>query len=129
MRRPVKYFVVAAAVGGLGAGGTLTAYAAWALPIQAAKVRIVAAKMPQGVTPSAALQDGQAVVSWSAQELRAGVRMQRYTVTAHSVDVTPSMPPVRAPSPRFSPRPSWAAASGSGRSPHASSRGSAPKGA
>lgn len=89
MRRSVRYFVVATTVGSLGAGGTLMAYAAWTLPIPAVKVKVVAAKMPSGVTPSAAIQDGRAVVSWTAQELRAGVRMQRYTVTAHSVDVTP----------------------------------------
>ena len=86
MRRPVKYFIVAATVGSLSAGGI--AYASWTMPIQTVKTKVVAATMPAGVTPSAALQDGRAVVSWSAQELRADLRMQRYTVTAHSVDGT-----------------------------------------
>ena len=88
MRRGIKVGVFAATVG-LGASSTLVAYASWTVPSQGVAGRAVAGNMRQGVTPSAALQDGHAVVSWSAQELRAGVRMQRYTVTAHSVDLTP----------------------------------------
>jgi hypothetical protein len=89
MRRGIKVGAFAATVAGLGISSTLVAYASWAVPSQVAIGQAVAGKMPQGVTPSAAIQDGRAVVSWSAQELRAGVRMQRYVVTAHSVDTTP----------------------------------------
>jgi hypothetical protein len=89
MRRGAGLGIVAATVVAMGAAGTVMAYASWVAPAQAVGAKVVAGTMPQGVTPSAATQDGDAVVSWGAQELRAGVRMQRYVVTAHTVDATP----------------------------------------
>ncbi|MBB4696870.1 hypothetical protein [Paractinoplanes abujensis] len=70
------------AVGAIVAG-TLVANAEWLIGASAdAKVR--ATKMPKGVKPSVAEQNKGAVVSWSAQEIAPGVKMDRYTITAHS---------------------------------------------
>ncbi|MFF5079853.1 hypothetical protein ACFY36_22605 [Actinoplanes sp. NPDC000266] len=82
MRRLLLIGTVAAA---LGVAGTVVAYADWSVPASELTVTARVAAMPRGVTPSAAKQNGQAVVSWSAQELVPGVRMDHYVVTAHSV--------------------------------------------
>ncbi|MCO8272313.1 hypothetical protein M1L60_17100 [Actinoplanes sp. TRM 88003] len=63
----------------------MTANAAWVIG-GSAKVTTRSAKMPKGTKPSVAKQSKAAVVSWSAQELVPGVKMDRYTVTAHSQD-------------------------------------------
>lgn len=78
----------------VGVAGTVYAYAGgWTLTTNRASLTATVAKMPRGVEPSVAKQDGQAVVSWSAQELVAGVRMDHYVVTAHSVS-EPARPDV-----------------------------------
>jgi cell division septation protein DedD len=79
--------VVTVAVALVGAG-TLTAHAAWLVPGPVGlKIRTV--QMPRGVTPSVAEQDRRAIVSWSAQHIAPGTAMQRYVITAHSVDRPP----------------------------------------
>ncbi|GAA2614364.1 hypothetical protein [Paractinoplanes durhamensis] len=85
----MKFLIGAAVVLALGVGGTALAYAGgWTITGNAA-VSAKVAKMPRGVTPSAAEQSGRAVVSWSAQEITDGVLMDHYVVTAHSVDDPP----------------------------------------
>ncbi|GID25380.1 hypothetical protein [Paractinoplanes brasiliensis] len=86
MRRAGRYAVVGAVLVVSGVLGTYLAYANWSLPASAVKVTMKAAQMPRGVKPSVAKQSGAAVVSWSAQEIAAGVKMDRYTVTAHRQD-------------------------------------------
>ncbi|MGX6602353.1 hypothetical protein ACWKSP_09500 [Micromonosporaceae bacterium Da 78-11] len=61
----------------------------WTVSFNEATLNVQVASIPQGITPTAEIKNGDAVVSWGAQELRAGVKMQRYIVTAHSVDETP----------------------------------------
>ncbi|WP_433297878.1 hypothetical protein ACQP2F_42070 [Actinoplanes sp. CA-030573] len=89
MRRPLTYLVVAAVVGALGVAGTMVARADWAIPSKPVSFRVRSEKMPRGVTPSVAKQGGGALVSWSAQEIAPGDRMDRYVVTAHSVSEPP----------------------------------------
>ncbi|GIM91233.1 hypothetical protein [Paractinoplanes toevensis] len=89
MKRTATYLVVAGTVGALGVAGTMFAYANWTIPSKPITVRVRTEKMPRGVTPSAAKQSGKAVVSWSAQEIGPGSKMDHYVVTAHSVDVPP----------------------------------------
>jgi hypothetical protein len=72
----------------LVSAGTLTAHAAWLVPGPVG-LKIRTAQMPRGVTPSVAEQDRQAIVSWSAQQIAPGTAMQRYVITAHSVDRPP----------------------------------------
>jgi hypothetical protein len=93
MRRATKYLAGATLALALGVGGTALASAgSWTVPVTAA-ISAKVVKMPRGVTPSAAKQSGQAVVSWSAQEITDGVLMDHYVVTAHSVD-EPPMPDI-----------------------------------
>ncbi|GAA2614338.1 hypothetical protein [Paractinoplanes durhamensis] len=93
MNRRVAYLVVAATVGAMGVAGTLYAYASWAVPSLPVTVKVRTEKMPRGVTPSVTKQGGDAVVSWSAQEIGPGSTMDHYVVTAHSVD-TPPLPDI-----------------------------------
>jgi hypothetical protein len=90
VRRGVRTGFLLATVGAMSIGGTMVAYADWTVPSPAAKATVRAATVPRGVTPSAAVQGGNAVVSWSAQEIEPGLPMTGYVVTAHSVDATPS---------------------------------------
>ncbi|XVU24684.1 hypothetical protein ACQPZJ_46995 [Actinoplanes sp. CA-054009] len=80
-----RLLLIGAVVAALGAAGTVFAYADWTIPAGKLTVTARAAAMPRGVAPSAAKQNGQAVVSWSSQELVPGVLMDHYVVTAHSV--------------------------------------------
>ncbi len=82
-----KLTIVTATIALVGAG-TMIAEASWTIP-GTAKVKAKAADMPRGAVPSAAEQGGNALVSWSAQEIAPGVRMQTYIVTAHSADDPP----------------------------------------
>ncbi|GAA2869384.1 hypothetical protein Acy02nite_41250 [Actinoplanes cyaneus] len=82
--------MIVAVVASLGVAGTVLAYAGgWVVSVGPARLTANVATMPQGVEPSVARQDGQAVVSWSAQEIAPGVRMDHYVVTAHSADDPP----------------------------------------
>ncbi|MFG1989212.1 hypothetical protein ACGFJ7_04420 [Actinoplanes sp. NPDC048988] len=81
-----------ATVAALGIAGTLVAEADWMIG-GSAEVRARTAGMPRGVKPSVAKQSKAAVVSWSAQEIAPGIRMDHYVVTAHSVDV-PMLPSI-----------------------------------
>jgi hypothetical protein len=90
MRRAGKFVLVAGVVATLGATGTVFAYAGgWTLPDNPAAFTAKVATMPRGIEPSVAKQSGQAVVAWSAQEIAPGVRMDHYSVTAHSVSDPP----------------------------------------
>jgi hypothetical protein len=82
-----KLTIVTATVALVGAG-TMIAQASWTIP-GTAKVKAKAAAMPRGAVPSAATQGDNTLVSWSAQEIAPGVRMQTYIVTAHSADDPP----------------------------------------
>jgi hypothetical protein len=88
--RPVLILTVAATV---TAAGTYVAYANWIVPSKQIHIQIKSATMPRGVTPTAAIVDGNALVSWKAQEIGPGTRMQSYIVTAHSTysSVTPNV--------------------------------------
>jgi hypothetical protein len=89
MRRAGKALLIGGVVVALGAAGTVYAYAGgWTVDGQASFTAKVA-KMPRGVEPSVAKQSGQAVVSWSAQEIVEGAPMDHYVVTAHSVSEPP----------------------------------------
>ncbi|MEV4350381.1 hypothetical protein AB0J83_38485 [Actinoplanes sp. NPDC049596] len=80
-----RVLLIGSVVAALGVAGTVYAYADWSVPSSRLTVTARVAAMPRGVAPSAAKQNGQAVVSWSAQELVPGVLMDHYVVTAHSV--------------------------------------------
>lgn len=86
MRKRFAYALIGATVTALVAVGTLTANAEWVIHAQAA-VKIRTAKVPAGKKPSVAKQSKTAVVSWSAVEIAPGVRMNHYTVIAHSQDL------------------------------------------
>lgn len=86
MRRSTKALVVVGVVTLMGLAGTVFAYAGgWILPDNRATLAASVAKMPRGVEPSVAKQSGQAVVSWTAQEIVPGSLMDHYVVTAHHV--------------------------------------------
>jgi hypothetical protein len=90
MRRTGKVLLIVAVVASLGVAGTVLAYAGgWVVSVGPARLTANVATMPRGVEPSVAKQDGQAVISWSAQEIAPGVRMDHYVVTAHSADEPP----------------------------------------
>jgi hypothetical protein len=81
-----------AVVVAMAAGGTVLAYAGgWIIPDNKASLAAGVAKMPRGVEPSVAKQSGQAVISWTAQEIAPGTLMDHYVVTAHHVG-TPAEP-------------------------------------
>ena len=96
MRRTGRYLILGTVLASMGTAGTYLAYADWSLPTTTVAVSAQAAKMPRGVTPSVAKQSKAAVVSWSAQELAPGVKMDHYVVTAHSVG-KPALPDVSRP--------------------------------
>ena len=90
MRRTGRFLMVAAVVATLGVAGTVFAYAGgWTLSDNPGSFTVKVAKMPRGVEPSVAKQGGQAVVTWSAQEIAPGVLMDHYAVTAHSTSDPP----------------------------------------
>jgi hypothetical protein len=91
MRRSRKTPLIAGVVATVGLGGTALAFAGgWTMDDGRATVTLSAAKMPKGAAPSVAKQGKTAaVVSWSAQEIVSGVKMDHYVVTAHSVDEPP----------------------------------------
>ncbi len=90
MRRLPTTLAVATTAALLGTAGTVLAYAdGWTLSDGKATFTLKVAKMPRGVTPSAAKQGKTAVVSWSAQEIAPDVRMDHYVITAHSVSEPP----------------------------------------
>lgn len=89
MNRLTKTGIFVAATAGVIVSGTLISNASWIAPTSAATVRVRAGSMPKGVTPSAAIQSGKAVVSWSAQEIVPSVKMTAYVVTAHDTEATP----------------------------------------
>ena len=91
MRRASRTLLIGSVVVALGSAGTVLAYAQWTVPAGRLTVTARTATMPDGVVPGVAKQGGQAVVSWSAQELVPGVRMDHYVVTAHSLG-TPARP-------------------------------------
>ncbi|WP_127497935.1 hypothetical protein [Actinoplanes solisilvae] len=92
MRKRFAYALIGTTVAAVVAVGTLTANAEWVISAKAA-VKIRTAKVPAGKKPSVAKQSKAAVVSWSALEIAPGVRMNRYTVTAHSQDL-PAKPKI-----------------------------------
>jgi len=89
MRRHLRLGIVVATVGVVSIAGTLVARAGWTLPDQTVAAAARAATMPVGVTPRAAIQHGDAVVNWTAQEIVPGVPMSAYLVTAHDTDPRP----------------------------------------
>ncbi|MGK5679140.1 hypothetical protein [Actinoplanes sp. URMC 104] len=89
MRRMCRYAVVGTVLAVAGGAGTYVAYADWTVPASTVKVTMKAATMPKGTKPSVAAQSGTAVVSWSAQEIAPGVKMDRYVVIAYSQGVAP----------------------------------------
>src|SRR3954451_12338973 len=89
MRQFVKRCVIAAALVALGIAGTAMAYADWTLPAGRHTVTANVVKMPRGTAPSVAKQAAKAIVSWSAQEVAPGVRMDHYIVMAHSTEDRP----------------------------------------
>ncbi len=88
MKPPAKKLVLAATTLALIGAGTMVAQASWTVP-GTAQVKAEATAMSRGSAPSVAKQNGGALVSWSAQEMVPGVRMQKYIVTAHSADDPP----------------------------------------
>jgi hypothetical protein len=86
MRRAHRSLLVVIVVAAMGVCGTVFAYAGgWALADNTAALTAKVARMPRGVEPSVAKQNGEAVVTWTAQELTPGSLMDRYVVTAHRV--------------------------------------------
>ncbi|HEY0531286.1 MAG TPA: hypothetical protein VGD29_06775 [Actinoplanes sp.] len=86
-RNVVALMSVGAALA-IAAGGTAIASSTWFVPKTPVSLRVKSVKMPPGVSPSASPRDGNAVVSWSAQEIGPGVLMQQYIVTAHDATKT-----------------------------------------
>jgi hypothetical protein len=93
VKRITRTGVFVAATTTVVIGGTLVSYAGWIAPASTVSAKARAGSMPPGVTPSAAIQNGQAVVSWSAQEILPGVEMTTYVVTAHDT-ASPAQPSV-----------------------------------
>ncbi|MEU4428124.1 hypothetical protein AB0F81_46505, partial [Actinoplanes sp. NPDC024001] len=90
MKRAGALLLTTGAAAALGVSGTMVAHAGgWTLPDNPLSFTARVAKMPRGVEPSVAKQAGQAVVTWSAQEIAPGVRMDHYAVTAHSTSDPP----------------------------------------
>ena len=92
MRKRIGFLLVGSTVAAVVAVGSLAANAEWVIG-GSSKMKTHTAKMPRGTKPSVAQQSKAAVVSWSAQEVMPGVKMDRYTVTAHSADV-PAKPDI-----------------------------------
>ncbi|WP_430780896.1 hypothetical protein [Actinoplanes sp. G11-F43] len=86
MRRTSRSLLIIGVVAAMAVAGTVFAYAGgWALADNTTSLTAKVAKMPRGVEPSVAKQGGQAVVSWSAQEIAPGSFMDHYLVIAHPV--------------------------------------------
>ncbi|WP_203824291.1 hypothetical protein [Actinoplanes palleronii] len=97
MRRTGRLLLVGAVALSLGVAGTVYAYAGgWTVTSAPTRFTAKVVKMPRGVEPSVTKQSGQAVVSWSAQEIAPGVRMDHYLVVAHSVAEPPQPDVTRA---------------------------------
>nr|WP_221375668.1 hypothetical protein [Actinoplanes polyasparticus] len=90
----MRYLLIVTTVAAVVTAGTVVANAEWAVS-GAAQAKIHNLKMPAGTKPSVEDQSNSAVVSWSAQEIVPGVKMDRYTVTAHSQDTPPRAAIVR----------------------------------
>lgn len=90
MRRGHRTLLIVAGAAAICTAGTVMAYAhaAWPIP-GVAVVKARTATMPEGATPSAAKQGSAAVISWSAQEIAPGAKMDHYVVTAHSAEEPP----------------------------------------
>jgi len=86
MRRTGKMLLVGVVALSFGVAGTVYAYAGgWTVTSAGTQFTAKVVTMPRGAEPRVAEQGDQAVVSWSAQEIAPGVRMDHYVVTAHSV--------------------------------------------
>jgi hypothetical protein len=94
MNQISKRSLVAVATLAIIAGGTVVARASWVVPASMVTEARTAA-MPEGAAPSVAKQRGNVLVTWSAQEIVPGVRIQKYVVTAHSADNPPAADVVR----------------------------------
>lgn len=92
MRRAIAILTSVVAVAAFGTAGTLVAQASgWTLEDGRITLSTRVTKMPRGVAPSVARQGVQVVVSWSAQEIVPGVKMDHYVVTAHNVNDLPDV--------------------------------------
>jgi hypothetical protein len=87
-RRYVVTLISAGAALAIAAGGTAIASSTWFVPKAQVTLRIKSVQMPAGRAPSASSLGGNAVVSWSAQEIAPGVLMQQYIVSAHDTNKT-----------------------------------------
>jgi len=90
MKRWTRPVVILTAAATLTAAGSYVAYASWFVPSKQIQVKIKSATMPRGATPTATSYGGGAIVSWRAQEVAPGARMQSYLVTAHSAEQPPA---------------------------------------
>lgn len=84
MKRAAAAATIGAVVTAIAVAGTTWAYAGWVVQSNTLTVTGSIAGIPRGATPSVAIHNDQAVVSWNAQEIARGVKMDRYVVTAHS---------------------------------------------
>jgi hypothetical protein len=97
MRHVSKVLLVTLTAAGLASAGTVIAYASWPVPSKPVQAKVRAVDMPQGVRPSVAKNGGDAVVTWSPQEIGPGSTMHSYLVRRHNVDdatVTKAFAPV-----------------------------------
>jgi hypothetical protein len=70
----------------LALGGSMYAFAAWQTPVQAVTAKLQVADMPPGLQPSVDRRGKNAIVTWTAQRIVPGVKMQGYVVTRLNVD-------------------------------------------
>jgi hypothetical protein len=89
MKRWTRPVLILTVVATMTTAGTYVAYANWLVPSKKIHVRIASLTMPRGVTPTVAGSGVGAVVSWHAQEIGPGARMQSYLVIAHSAGEPP----------------------------------------
>jgi hypothetical protein len=89
MKRWTRPVLILTVVATMTAAGTYVAYANWLVPSRQINIKVTSATMPRGVTPTIAGSGSGAVVSWHAQEIGPGARMQSYLVIAHSVAQPP----------------------------------------
>jgi hypothetical protein len=87
-RLATRYLTISSIALGLGIAGTLVANAQWSIPGQGA-VQITTAAMPAGTAARAKRKGDSIVVSWDAQQIVPGVKMQQYLVTAHDTQSSP----------------------------------------
>ena len=93
MRRWTRPALIITVVATVTAAGTYVAYANWIVPSKQIQIKVTSADMPRGVTPTVVESGGGALVTWKAQEIGPGARMQSYIVTAHPVS-EPSLPDI-----------------------------------